>query len=105
MLLRPFFAYLPYTPPHGLFDIPDEDPAWSLYKDKPWPEQARRYAAMVTMLDRQVGEVLALLRRTGNRRQDALVFFSGDNGGADYFSSSRVSPGDPWRKQASGNRH
>ena len=39
---RPFFAYLPYTPPHGNFDIPDSDPAWALYKDKPWPEPARR---------------------------------------------------------------
>ncbi|MCA9057586.1 MAG: sulfatase-like hydrolase/transferase, partial [Planctomycetaceae bacterium] len=47
---RPFFAYLPYTPPHGMFNIPDDDPAWALYRDKPWPEDARRYAAMVTMI-------------------------------------------------------
>ena len=39
-----FFAYLPYTPPHGLFDIPDTDPSWAIYKDRPWPEPARRYA-------------------------------------------------------------
>jgi predicted DNA-binding transcriptional regulator YafY len=58
---QPFFAYLPYTPPHGNFDIPDSDPAWALYKDKPWTEPARRYAAMVTMMVRQVGELLALL--------------------------------------------
>ncbi len=51
----PFFCYLPVTPPHGMFDIPDDDPAWQIYKDKTWPEDARRYAAMVTMLDRQVG--------------------------------------------------
>ena len=24
---RPFFCYLPITPPHGIFDIPDADPA------------------------------------------------------------------------------
>lgn len=83
---QPFFAYLPYTPPHGGFQIPDTDPAWALYKDKPWPEDARRYAAMVTMVDRQVGEVLALLRELGIDRK-TLVFFSGDNGGADYFVS------------------
>ncbi len=47
---RPFFAYLPFTPPHGNFDIPDSDPAWAMYKDKPWPESARRYAAMVPWL-------------------------------------------------------
>ncbi|MCP5520442.1 MAG: sulfatase-like hydrolase/transferase [Verrucomicrobiales bacterium] len=84
---RPFFAYLPYTPPHGLFDIPDDDPAWGLYKDKPWPEQARRYAAMTTMVDRQVGEILALLKELGIEDR-TLVFFSGDNGGADYFASA-----------------
>ena len=81
---EPFFAYLPYTPPHGNFDIPDSDPAWAIYKDKTWPEPARRYAAMVTMLDRQLGEIFALLKELGIDN-DTIVFFSGDNGGADYF--------------------
>ena len=89
---QPFFAYLPYTPPHGNFDIPDTDPAWALYKDKPWPEPARRYAAMVTMIDRHVGEVLALLKELGID-YNTLVFFSGDNGAADYFSSEQVPRG------------
>ena len=84
---QPFFAYLPYTPPHGNFDLPDSDSAWALYRDKPWPEPARRYAAMVTMLDRHVGEVLALLKELG-LDENTLVFFSGDNGGADYFTSA-----------------
>ncbi len=84
---KPFFAYLPYTPPHGNFDIPDDDPAWALYKDKAWPEPARRYAAMVTMVDRQVGEVLALLQQLGIE-DNTLVFFCGDNGGNDYFKSA-----------------
>ena len=83
----PFFAYLPYTPPHGNFDIPDDDPAWAIYRDNPWPEQVKRYAAMVTMVDRQVGEVLDLLRELG-LEQNTLVMFSGDNGGADYFPSA-----------------
>ncbi|MEQ8788045.1 MAG: sulfatase-like hydrolase/transferase [Pirellulaceae bacterium] len=84
---QPFFAYLPYTPPHGLFDIPDSDPAWALYKDKPWTEPARRYAAMVTMVDRQVGEVLALLKEL-DLDENTLVIFCGDNGGNDYFKSA-----------------
>jgi arylsulfatase A-like enzyme len=89
---QPFFAYLPYTPPHGNFDIPDSDPAWAMYKDQPWPEPARRYAAMVTMVDRQVGEVLALIKELGIE-QNTLVFFSGDNGGNDYFSSAELPRG------------
>lgn len=83
---EPFFAYLPYTPPHGNFNIPDDDPAWAIYKDKPWPEEARRYAAMVSLVDRQLGEVLALLEELGIDN-NTLVFLSGDNGGADYFRS------------------
>jgi len=89
---KPFLAYLPYTPPHGIFDIPDDDPAWALYKDKSWPEQARRYAAMVTMIDREVGEILALLKQLGIDK-NTLVLFSGDNGGADYFKSKEYPRG------------
>jgi arylsulfatase A-like enzyme len=89
---KPFFAYLPYTPPHGNFDIPDSDPTWALYKDKPWDESARRYAAMVTMIDRQVGEILALLKEL-DIEQKTLVFFSGDNGGNDYFKSDQFPRG------------
>lgn len=84
---RPFFCYLPITPPHGMYDIPDSDPAWKLYKDKPgWPEEAKRYAAMVTMVDRNVGEVLDLLREL-NLDEQTIVFFSGDNGGQDRFKT------------------
>ncbi|MDZ4851080.1 MAG: arylsulfatase [Pirellulaceae bacterium] len=83
---QPFFCYLPFTPPHGNFDIPNSDPAWSLYKDKDWPESARRYAAMSTMVDRQFGEILALIKEL-KLDDNTLIMFSGDNGGADYFPS------------------
>lgn len=84
---RPFFGYFPITPPHGLFDIPDSDPAWQIYKDQDWPESAKRYAAMVTMVDRNVGEILDLLQEL-DLDEKTLVFFSGDNGGNDYFKSA-----------------
>lgn len=81
---RPFFCYLPVTPPHGLFDIPETDPAWDLYKDKPWPLEARKYAAMVNMVDRHVGEIRELLAELG-LTEKTIIFFSGDNGGMEYF--------------------
>jgi len=81
---KPFFCYLPVTPPHGMHDIPESDPSWALYKDKPWPADAKAYAAMVNMVDRQVGQVLGLLKELGLDR-DTIVFFCGDNGGHDYF--------------------
>ena len=83
---QPFFCYLPVTPPHGMYDIPDSDPAWAVYKDQPWPAEARRYAAMVTMLDRNVGELLDLLTELG-LEEKTIVFFTGDNGGEDRFKS------------------
>jgi arylsulfatase A-like enzyme len=89
---RAFFAYLPYTPPHGNFEIPDGDPAWGLYKNQPWPEPAQRYAAMVTMLDRHIGEVFALLKDL-KIDDNTLVFFSGDNGANDYFKSDQYPRG------------
>jgi arylsulfatase A-like enzyme len=89
----PFFCYLPITPPHGLFDIPADDPAWELYRSEAWvndpnvPQDAKNYAAMVTMVDRHVGQVLDLLKELDLEDQ-TVVFFTGDNGGQDRFKSS-----------------
>ena len=83
---KPFFCYFPITPPHGLYSIPDSDPAWAMYKNKDWPEQAKRYAAMVSMVDRNTGEVLDLLKELG-LEDNTIVFFAGDNGGQPRFQS------------------
>jgi arylsulfatase A-like enzyme len=89
----PFFCYLPITPPHGMYDIPADDPAWELYQDDAWvqdPDVAqdiKNYAAMVTMVDRNVRQVLDLLDELG-LEDDTIVFFTGDNGGQDRFRSS-----------------
>ncbi len=82
----PFFCYLPITPPHGMYDIPDTDPSWALFKDKDWPAEAKRYAAMVHMVDRNVGEVLDLLQEL-DLEENTIVFFTGDNGGQDRFKT------------------
>ena len=88
----PFFCYLPITPPHGMYDIPKDDPAWKLYQKDEWlndesvSQDAKNYAAMVTMVDRNVGQVLELLREL-SLEQNTIVFFTGDNGGQDRFRS------------------
>ena len=33
---NPFFAYLAWTPPHGRWGMPEDDPAWQKYKDRQW---------------------------------------------------------------------
>ena len=78
---RPFFCYAPWTPPHGRYEIPEDELAFQEYVDRPWPKTARIYAGMIALIDRQVGELLALLAELGIDR-DTIVFFTSDNGAA-----------------------
>lgn len=103
---QPFFAYLPYTPPHAYYGIPEDDPAYLKYKDRPWdapqhhnnpkvapPDEAQRYAAFVAMMDRQIGDVLQTLKDTGIE-DNTIVFLSGDNGAnARVFTSEKYPHG------------
>ncbi|MDO8544900.1 MAG: arylsulfatase [Opitutaceae bacterium] len=85
---RPFLAYMCWTPPHGVWGMPKDDPSWALYKDKPWSDDAKMYAAMVNMIDRQVGEVRALLQELGVA-DNTFILFTGDNGGHEYFADAQ----------------
>lgn len=95
---RPFFCYLPITPPHGMYDIPADDPAWELYKNDEWvkdpdvPQDVKNYAAMVSMVDRNLGQVIDLLRQL-DLEDNTIVFFTGDNGGQDRFRSEKYPRG------------
>lgn len=72
---RPFFLYYSITLPHAATQINDQ----GIYKDKPWTEQEKNYAAMVTRLDTDVGRLLALLKEL-NLDEKTLVMLAGDNG-------------------------
>ena len=72
---RPFFLYLAYTIPHGRYEVPNDEP----YSERPWPDDAKKYAAMVTRLDSDVGKFLALLKEL-NLDDRTIVFFCSDNG-------------------------
>ena len=96
---RPFFAYLAYTLPHAELVSPDDE-IQAEYKGK-FPETAWKgvdagpdykkggygstmhprtdYAAMVTRLDKYVGEIIAELKALGLDK-NTLVIFSSDNG-------------------------
>lgn len=77
----PFFCYAAWTIPHGRWHILADDPAWALFKDKPWPDDIKVVAAMNVMLDRSVGQVLELLANLG-LEENTVVLFTSDNGGA-----------------------
>jgi len=89
---QPFFLYAPWTIPHANHELPESDPAWRIYKDKPWSMQARVHASFVTVADRFVGQTMAALKRYG-LDGNTLVFFSSDNGAADTFGGSLNSAG------------
>lgn len=72
---HPFFLYFAVTLPHGNFEIDDQ----GIYRNEPWTEVEKNYAAMVSRLDSDVGRLLALLKEMGIDR-NTLVMFAGDNG-------------------------
>ncbi|MBL7739925.1 MAG: arylsulfatase [Chitinophagaceae bacterium] len=91
---KPFFLFLPYTMPHGEVIVPHDslysyyiqklgekpDTSKRLYEGRqldPYPHAS--FAAMVTRLDRYVGEIVRLLER--NRMADnTIILFTSDNG-------------------------
>jgi arylsulfatase A-like enzyme len=80
----PFFLYLAYTLPH-FSDYPADSPDHYMvpsdepYTDKGWPQIAKNYAAMITRLDRDVGRIMALIKKLGID-ENTIVFFTSDNG-------------------------
>jgi arylsulfatase A len=72
---KPFFLFYAITLPHARHEIDD----FGIYKDKPWSDREKAYAAQVTRIDSDVGELLDALRELGIDR-NTLVIFTGDNG-------------------------
>lgn len=72
---QPFFLFYAVTLPHGNHEIDD----LGIYKNKPWTAQQKAYAAQVTRLDRDVGELLDLLKEL-KIDDNTVVMLAGDNG-------------------------
>ena len=90
---NPFFLYLAYNAPHAPQQAPDEDVARYAHI----PDKKRRiYAAMVDVMDRGIGDVVAALEKHGIR-ENTLLFFLSDNGGP------QSSPGKPTNWNGSSN--
>jgi arylsulfatase A-like enzyme len=81
----PFFLYLAYNAPHAPLQAPESE----LAKFAHIPDEKRRtYAAMVSVMDRGVGQLLDLLDEL-KLADDTLVFFLSDNGGPLKDNGSR----------------
>lgn len=107
---QPYFLFLPYTLPHGDLDVP-KDAIYQQYvkqfnepavakpiqpkpgdRYEPYPHAA--YAAMVSRLDKYVGEIRKQVAASG-QENNTLILFTSDNGphredggDPDFFASS-----------------
>lgn len=87
----PFFCYLPVTIPHASLHVPEEsarpfrkkfwmfEPVPGFYAGPVIMNPAACFAGMMTRLDSQVGELMALLKELGIE-EDTLVMLTSDNG-------------------------
>ncbi|MCF6268460.1 MAG: arylsulfatase [Melioribacteraceae bacterium] len=83
---NPFFLYLALTIPHANnrggdngMDIGMEVPSLGQYADKDWPFAEKGKAAMITLMDKDIGRLLDKLQELGIA-ENTLVIFTSDNG-------------------------
>ncbi len=113
---QPFFLFLSYTLPHAALSVPHdevynnyvkefkEEPLqekdWKKYDGgdfEPYPHAA--YAAMVSRLDKYVGEVMKVVKQKGIKN-NTIIIFTSDNGphkegnnDPDFFNSNGIYKG------------
>jgi arylsulfatase A-like enzyme len=78
----PFFLYFPTTIPHANNELGTNGmqiPSLGIYAKMDWPAPEKAKAAMITLLDAFVGDLMADLKRRKIDR-DTLIIFSSDNG-------------------------
>jgi len=73
----PFFLYVPYTILFFFYDMASTE----IYTNESWPKDAKVHAAMITLMDRDVGRIMSLLKDLWIDEK-TVVFFCSDNGAA-----------------------
>ena len=87
---NPFFLYLAYTLPHLSLQVPDAELEQynGMFDEKPYtgdkgylPQRKPKsaYAAMISLLDKYVGQMIECLEKN-NIRENTLIIFCSDNG-------------------------
>lgn len=74
---HPFFLYLAYDAPHEPYHI--DDTSW--YDDENWDANTKRYAALVTHMDYNIGRLLGAVHALG-LADNTMIIFASDNGAA-----------------------
>jgi arylsulfatase A-like enzyme len=73
----PFYLHVPWTLPHGAYEIPSV----GVFESRSWTDDEKVYAAMVTKIDTQVGQIVDLLAAL-EIDDNTLIFFGSDHGSA-----------------------
>lgn len=73
----PLFVYLAFTAPHSPYQAPEE---YIQRNSHIADEQRRKYAAMVSVMDDEIGRVVGALEERG-MRDNTIIIFQSDNGG------------------------
>jgi len=81
---KPFFLFYAITLPHGRHEIDD----LGQYADQPWSLEEKSYAAQVSRIDSDVGELLDLLKEL-SIDDNTLVIITGDNGSS-FSPTSKI---------------
>ena len=85
---KPYFLYVAYNAPHGPLQAPEEKIAeFSSIEN----EKRRTYAAMVSIMDEQIGRLLQTISDRGELER-TLVCFLSDNGGPENANASDNGP-------------
>ncbi len=96
---EPFYLQMNYTIPHNDLDWIREVPdGHAVYEDENWTGLQKDYAAMITRMDDNVGELINALSEEGVL-DNTLIIFTSDNGatpvlgGSSNFDGSRPGSG------------
>jgi arylsulfatase A-like enzyme len=84
---KPLFLYVPFNGVHGPFQVPDK------YREpyKELPPKRQTMAAMLSVVDESIGNVIAALREK-KMEEDTLIVFSSDNGGVNPDAYTKNTP-------------
>ena len=95
---NPFFLYLPFYNPHLPLEAPEKAIQQFEGKAGVGNQQNPIYAAMISRLDRAVGEVRKALKKNG-LAENTLIIFTSDNGGVLTLWDTEVTDNSPLRAE------
>lgn len=85
---QPYFLYVAYNAPHGPLQAPPEEIEKFASIEDP---KRRTYAAMVSVMDTEIGRILDVVDRRQESAETLVVFLS-DNGGPEHANASDNGP-------------